>query len=339
MARPKRKQMELHKQTRCVAMTGTASFLGQNLLAALADDVGIDRVVAIDLKRPEAAGKKVRFYEIDLTQAAAEARLAEILAAEGASTLVHLAFQASPSHATAYAHELESVGTMHVLVAARQARVRKVVMRSSTLLYGARPSNPNYLAEHQPLRAPKTEPFFADKMQAEVELGRFVERAESGACATVLRLAPLLGPNVENFLTRWLSRRFVMTMMGFDPLIQVLHEADAVAAFKLAIDRDCPGTFNVCADGVLPVSKVIEAAARVALPVPHPIAEPLVALAWVAQLAPAPASFLSYLRFLCVADGAHAREAMGFRPAFTTREAVTAYAEAQHAREGRLLEV
>jgi UDP-glucose 4-epimerase len=332
----KRKLQRATPAARVIAVTGTSSFIGQNLLGLFDEDQTIGRVVAIDIKPPLGAGKKTRFYEVDLTQPAAEARLAEILAAEGARTLVHLAFQSSPSQATAYAHELESVGTMHLLVAARQARVRKLVMSSLTLLYGAHPSNPNFLGEHQPLRATKREPFFADKIEAETEVSRFVERSE-GVIATVLRTAPVLGPTVDNYLTRYLSRRFVMTMMGFDPLLQFVHEVDAIAAFKLAVDRDVPGTFNICGDGVLPLSTVIKLAGRVAVAIPHPIAEPINTLAWMAQLAPAPSTFLSYLRFLSVADGSRARDVMGFRPAYTTREALTDFVNAQRLRDVKLL--
>lgn len=324
-------------RAKVVAVTGAASFLGTNLIGLLEEDERIVRIVAVDIKMPSTAGSKTRFYDVDFTQPTTEARLAEILAAERADTVVHLAFLASPSHATAWAHELESVGTMHVLVAARHAQIRKFVMWSQTLLYGAHPSNPNFLSERHPLRAPKREPYFADKMAAEAEATRFAQRAQ-GSVVTVLRLAPILGPTVRNYLTRFLSRRLVPTMMGFDPLLQFVHEVDAIAAFKLAIDRDLPGTFNIVGDGVLPLSTVIKLAGRVAVPVPHPIAEPAAGIAWLAQLAEAPPSFLKYLRFLCVADGQKAKTRMGFRPAYTSREALLDFTSAQRLRDVRLLQ-
>src|SRR5262245_54556173 len=111
-----------------VALTGSASFLGSNLIGLLEEEDRVERIVAIDVKPSSTAGKKTRSYEVDFTQPTAEARLAEILAAERVDTLAHLAFLSSPSHAAAWAHELESVGTMHVLVAARQAQVHKLVM-------------------------------------------------------------------------------------------------------------------------------------------------------------------------------------------------------------------
>ncbi len=324
-------------RARVVALTGAASFLGTNLIGLLEEDDRVQRIVALDVKPPATAGKKTRAYDVDLTQPTAEARLAEILAVERVDTLMHLAFLASPTHAAAWAHELESVGTMHVLVAARHAQVRKLVLWSQTLLYGAHPSNPNFLSERHPLRASVNEPFFADKIEAEGEALRFAQRAD-GAVVTILRTAPILGPTVDNYVTRYLSRRLVPTMLGFDPLVQFLHEVDAIAAFKLAVDRDVPGTFNVVGEGVLPLSTVIKLAGRIAVPFPHPLAQPLTAILWAAQLADAPPVFLKYLRFLCVADGQKAWDVMGFRPAYTTREALVDFSSAQRLRDVKLLQ-
>jgi UDP-glucose 4-epimerase len=292
--------------------------------------------VAIDHKPAPTGREKTRSYELDLTQPTAESRVAEILAAEHVDTIAHAAFLSSPTHATAWAHELESVGTMNVTVAARHAQVRKFVLWSHTWLYGARPSNPNFLTEKHPLRAPTKEPFFADKMDAEEQARKLAQRSP-GTVVTILRTAPILGPTVQNAITRYLARKIVPTMMGFDPLVQFLHEADAMTALHLAVMRDTPGTFNIVGDGVMPLSTAIRLAGRVSFPVPHPVAESVTAVGWVAQLVEAPPSFLKYLRFLCVADGRRARDVMGFRPAYSSREAVLDFAGAQHMRDVRLL--
>jgi UDP-glucose 4-epimerase len=323
-------------KTGVVAVTGAAGFLGSNLISLLEDDERIRRVVAIDVKAAPTARAKTRSYEVDLTQPAAEARVAEILAAEHVEAIAHCAFLATPTHATAWAHELESVGTMHVSVAARQARIRKLVLWSNTWLYGAHPSNPNFLTEKHPLRAPTSEPYFADKIEAEEQARKLAQRAP-GTVVTILRTAPILGPTVHNVVTRYLARKLCPTMMGFDPLLQFLHEIDAIEALRLALLRDVPGTFNVVGEGVIPLSTAIRLAGRVAVPIPHPIAETLAALGWVAQLVDAPPSFLKYLRFLCVADGQRAHTVMGFRPAHTSREALLDFVNAQRLRDVKLL--
>jgi len=322
---------------RVVALTGAASFLGRNLVGLLEEDPSVRRVVAIDVKAPDTAGSKTRMYEVDLTAPSAEERVAEILAAEEVDTLVHLCFLSSPTHATAWAHELESVGTMHLLNAARQVSLRKLVMWSQTLLYGAHPTNPNFLTERHPLRADQGEPYLADKIAAEREVLAFGAKSK-GTVVTILRTAAIVGPTVHNYVTRYLDQRAVPTLLGFDPLWQFVHEVDALAAFKLAIDRDYPGTFNIVGEGVLPLSTVIRLAGRTNVPLVHTLARPLIGALWVAQVSPTPPSFLRYLRYLCVADGDKAARVMGFRPAYTTREALLDFISAQRLRDARLLQ-
>jgi UDP-glucose 4-epimerase len=325
------------RERRAVAVTGADTFLGRNLIGILEEDDAVSRIVAIDVASPRTAARKTSFYKVDLTQPSVDARLAEILQAEDVHTFVHLAFLGSPTHAAAYAHELESVGTMHVLNACRERRIRKFVMSSQTLLYGPSPSNPNFLTEDHPLHGLPESQFTQDKIEAEHEARRFgADHPES--IVTILRFAAVLGPTVRNWVSRWLSRRLVPTVMGFDPLVQFVHEMDAVAALKLALDRDVPGTFNIVGDGVLPVSTVVKLAGRVAIPIPHFLARPTGGLLWAANMGEAPPVFLTFLRYLCVADGARATRALGFRPAYSTREAVLDFAGALRLREARLLQ-
>lgn len=320
-----------------VAITGADSFLGRNLIGLLEEDEGYPRIVALDVRRPRTAGRKTRYYEVDLTHPGVEARIAEIFVAEEVDTLVHLAFLSSPTVAEAWAHELESVGTMHVLHACRQVPLSKLVMSSSTLLYGALPDNPNHLTESHPLRGIPGSRFLTDKIDAEKQVRRFAE-ASPECAVTVLRLAPVLGPTVRSWVTRWLSRRAVPTLLGFDPLVQFLHEMDAVAAFKLALDRRAPGAFNIVGEGVLPISTVIKLAGRVSVPLPRSVLRTATSLLWMANLNEAPPHFIPFLRYVCVADGSAAERSLGFVPAFSTREAVLDFAGALRLREAKLMQ-
>ena len=321
---------------RVVAVTGAAQFLGTNLIGVLEEDPNVRTIVCLDTEAPTTAGAKSRFYNVSLTETLAEERLAEILSAEAVDVVIHLAFLDSPTHSAAFAHELESVGTMHVINACRRTKVHKIVMRSQTLLYGAHPTNPNYLSEKHPLRARRTESFFADKIEAETEVLRFGKPGQ-GRIATVLRIAPIIGPTVDNFVTRYLSHRLAPTVLGFDPLWQFVHEADAVRALRLAALYDAPGVFNIVGEGVLPLRTVIKLAGRSALPLPRSFASGLTAALWVSQLAEAPPAFFDYLQYICVADGALARKELGFDPLYTSREALIDYANAQHLRVVKLL--
>lgn len=321
---------------RVIALTGARTFLGRNLLGLLEEDDRARRLVVIDDQVPVSAGPKTRSYVVDRTQPNASARIAEILAAESVDTFVHLGFLASPTRNTAWAHEIESVGTLHVLHACRERPVQKFVMASSTHLYGPRFDNPNFLSESHPLRGLTGCPFLGDKIDAEHQVQAYA-RDHQNAHVTVLRFAPMIGPTVESYITRWLAGGVVPTLLGFDPLLQFVHEVDALAALKLSIDRDVSGIFNIAGEGVLPVSTVIKLAGRANLPLPHFVAERVSALLWLAGLFDVPAPMLQFLRHLCVADGEKARAELGFSPGYTTREAVLEFGTTLRLREARLL--
>lgn len=325
-----------HRPGRIVAVTGTSGFLGRNLVGLLEDSERVERVISLDPQAPATAGRKTRHFDVDLTRGNPEERLAEILGAEGVDTLVHLAFRSSPSHRPSNVHELESVGTMHTLNACRRTQVHKVVLWSQTFLYGAHPTNPNFLSERHPLRSERGDVFFGDKLEAEADALDFGKRGR-GRIVTILRTAPIVGPSVDNFVTRYLGQRVVPTVMGFDPLWQFLHESDAVAAFKRAIDHDATGVFNISGEGVLPLSKVIRVVGRTRIPLPRPAASLAIGALWAARASAIPAAFLDYLQYVCVADTARARRELGFVPMYTSREAVMDFASAQTLRDVKLL--
>lgn len=335
MARSRASLVPSTRRGRSIALTGACSFLGKNLIGMLEEDPTVARLVAIDVEKPETAGAKTRLYDVDLTLPTADERVAEILEAEQVDTVLHLAFLSSPTHGSAWAHELESVGTMHLLNGARQAPPKRLVLWSQTWLYGAKPSNPNFLTESYPLAAPDGEPYFADKIAAEREVRRFAKQ-QPDTVVTVLRTAPIVGPTVNNYMIRYLSRPVLVKLLGFDPLWQFVHEIDAVAAFRIAIERGRPGVYNVVGDGILPLSKVVQLVGRPAAPLPLPLASSMATMMWTGQLAPWPPSFLPYLRYLCVGDGTRAADELGFRPAYTTQEALMDFVSAQRLRDVRL---
>ncbi len=319
-----------------VALTGVRTFLGRSLLKLLEEDDRVRRLVVIDSDAPVAAGAKSRSYLVDRTQPSAPARIAEILAAEGVDTFVHLGFLDSPTRKLAWAHELESVGTLHVLNACRERPVKKFLLGSTTALYGPHFDNPNFLTELHPLRGLPATPFLADKIDAERQVLAYA-REHRGACVTVLRFAPLIGPTVESYVTRWLTRPMVPTLLGFDPLVQFVHEVDALAALQLALARDVPGVFNIVGDGVLPLSTVIKLLGHTNLRLPRFFVQRMTALLWAAGLSEVPPTLLRFLRYLCVADGERAKRELGFSPGYTSREAVLELGATLRLRAARLL--
>src|SRR3989338_6574118 len=160
MPMPRRKNPE----EPVIALTGTAGFVGSCLLRELEKDPRYRKIVAIDHRKPPFETKKTKFYRLDVTETLADATLLEIFKKEAVDTVVHAAFPVSPPHDLAWAHELVSVGTMYVLDACAAKKIRKLVMASTTEVYGAHPTNPNFLTEDHPQRGGFKSRFLADKI-------------------------------------------------------------------------------------------------------------------------------------------------------------------------------
>jgi UDP-glucose 4-epimerase len=308
-------------EQRIVAVTGAHGFFGSQVIRQLEEDRRYYKILAIDIRKPEVPMDKTQFHKVDLTSPTADAEVAAVLAREGADTLVHAAFLYGPTHAESWAHELELIGTIRVLNAAAEVGLRKLVQWSLTAVYGAYHDNPNFLTESHALRGHPASRYLRDRVAAEQEVAAF--RAEHPeTVVTVLRTANTLGPTIPNFVTRYFRTPAVPVLMGYDPLMQFLHEEDAVDAFKLAIDHDVPGVFNVAGDGVLPYSTVLAMMGRVPLPIPTFLAFPTAHALWVTQALETPPAFLDMLRYICVADTRAARERLGFQPRFDIRSTI-----------------
>ncbi|HTJ43461.1 MAG TPA: NAD-dependent epimerase/dehydratase family protein [Kofleriaceae bacterium] len=308
-------------EARVVAITGACTFLGTELLRRLAEDRRYAKVLALDVREPAVRADKIQFVKIDLTQPTIDGDIATLLIQEKVDTLVHGAFLSHPTHAQEWAHELEDVGTMHVLNACSSAGPRRVVMISTTLVYGAHRENPNFLDEHAELRGHRDSRFINDKVKAEKQAARFA-RENPGTEVCVLRFAPILGPTVDNMFTRFYSRPVTPVMMGHDPLVQFVHEQDAAWALEIAVGARAVGAYNIVGKGVLPYRTVLAMMGRVPAPMPYMLARQLSKALWATQVFDSPPSFLDFLLYLCVAEGSRAKGELGFRARFNIKRTI-----------------
>ena len=319
-----------------VAITGSG-FKGMALLRWLENSPEFPRVVFLDYRKPTEVLKKTKFYRIDLTETLADVQLYEILAQEGIETLVHTAMPITPPRNMAWAHELLSVGSVYVCNAAAEAGVRKMILASTADVYGAFPDNPAYLTEDQAPRGGLKSRFLADKIDAERQYLKY-SRKYPDSVMTILRPATILGPTIQSYKTRYLQRALVPTVLGYDPLVQFIHEADLFQAFQHAIRKDCPGIFNLASKGVIPLSRAIRLMGKMPLPLSLLGLKTLVQTLWFLDISPAPATHLDFLKYSCLVAWERAEEVMGFAPRYNCKETLLEFVGAQRLRDIRLQE-
>lgn len=335
---PKKSQTtKRSKPQKSIVLIGVRGFKGLNILKRLEANPRYKKVIAIDIHKPDISLKKTKFYKLDLTETLADDHLANILIQENCDTLIHTAFPITPPHDEAYAHELVAIGAYYIVNACDAAKVRKIVMVTTTDVYGAFPLNPNYLTESMPVRGHQQSKFLADKIDAEKQALKYQQK-HPDRIVTILRPCTILGPSIDSYKTRFLRRPFVTTILGFDPLFQFVHEDDVINAMQHLIDEDHKGIFNLAGDGVLPLSRVIELCNKINLKLPQIGFKTSVQALWMLDLAPAPASHINFLRYLCIADNSKIKRELNFEPQFTTKEALLSFVAADRIRKFKVME-
>lgn len=332
--------MTIQKKTKekSIVILGVRGFKGKSLLKFLETDPKYKKVIAIDHKKPNITLKKTKFYKLDLTQTLADVTLTEILKKENCDTLIHTAIPVNPPRNESLGHEVIAIGTYYICNACQAANVRKIVMGSTADVYGAFPTNPNFLSEDMKLKGHLQSKILKDKIDAENQVIKYHQKNPS-SIVTILRPCTILGPTINSYKTRYLQRSFVITMLGFDPLLQFVHEDDVTAAMKKLIDEDHPGIFNLAGDGVLPLSRVIEISGKYNLRLNQIGFKSLVQLLWYADISPAPASHVNFLRYLCIVDNTKIKNEVDFKPRYSTKEALLSFVGADRLRQINLAEV
>ncbi len=138
----------------------------------------------------------------------------------------------------------------------------------------------------------------------------------------------------QNPLQRVGSLPVLPKVMGYDPLMQFVHEDDCLYAFERATLAPHPGVFNIVGRGVLPLSTILRLAGKRAIPLPAPLLYRMAYYPSQGQTGDPPAGFYDYLRYLWVADGQRGWDAFG-EPVYSTKEAWISFVSARRMRRYR----
>ena len=315
-----------------ILVVGAHTVLGSLIIDDLEKNPEVSEFWVLDLHTPKKKFKKLRFIKLDLVEPGNDELLSEKLSEHGITTLLHCALKTNPSFNWMSAHELEVIGTLTLINAAKAAGLRKFILCSTTAVYGASPKNPNYIKESAPLLASKQIGFIRDKVEAEKLVARLYED-DPKMIVTVLRFGLILGPHSKNYFTEVFRRPVMLTLLGYDPLMQFIHETDALDALKIAIATDHRTTFNIVGRSVIPLSYALRESGKIRLPLITSIAYPFIQALWTMHIAAVPGKVLDYFRYLCVADGEKAKLVMGFKPKFSSKEAFLEFTKTKRRQE------
>jgi UDP-glucose 4-epimerase len=301
-------------------ITGVCGGVGRVLLRHLLAHTDLN-IIGIDkrnwvLDQPE----RFEFRRVDLRRGAAE----DVFRTVRPWGLVHLAFVSDQRVPIAKRHEINVQGTQRVLDWCRKYETRKIVMLSRASVYGARPDNSTMMTEDMPLRLGAAYEELADLVEFD-HLCRTWMWKHQEAELVLLRPVHIVGPNIrEGMLYTYLQRDPVPTALGFDPMIQLVHETDVIGAIARALETSSRGIYNVTGPGALPLCELLRRLGRRRLPIPHPLLSITDRLAFSVGLSRLPPHAIDFVRFSCVVDGSRLRDELGYEPTMTLSETIAA---------------
>lgn len=298
-----------------VLVTGICGNLGRRVARHLHRE---RRVIGLDRRKFPGKPKDIEHFAIDLRRHRVEDIFREITI----NAVVHLGVMHDPRDNSEEHHTWNVRGLSRLLEYASRHRVQKFILLSSANVYGPRPDNAQFLDEDAPLLAAGA---FSD-MRDLVELDMLVQSffwKYPEIETVILRPTHILG-TVHNAPSNYLRLKLAPTLMGFDPMLQTVHQDDVVRAIQLSLRPGIRGIFNLAGPQALRLSAILRKLNRSYVPIPYTLARFGVKRLWSLRMTSFPAPELDFVRYVCMVDDRRARAVLGYEPAFGIHETLHA---------------
>ena len=295
-----------------ILITGVASGLGRLLARRLLENFevcGVDRVPW------EGRPQNVTVHVVDLRKRGFE----DVIRTELPSAVVHMGFVRDFKVDVERRHDVNVRGTKKLLDHCAHYGVQRLVVLSSGTVYGALYDNPFYMDEDRVLEASRAYPEIRDIVEVDAVTTAFLWRyPHIRTC--VLRPVNVLGHYARSMMSEYLRLDRPPTVMGFDPLMQFIHEQDVVEGIALTLEHGLQGVFNVVGPGQVPLHTAIKETGGNARSLPEFLFRPAIRGLFSAGMVPWPEGAIDFLKFPVTLSGRRFVEATNFRPLFGLEE-------------------
>jgi UDP-glucose 4-epimerase len=315
---------------RRVLITGVSSLVGGELARRLERDPEVERVFGLDTRKPGVQLESTELIEADIRSPT----IARLIPQTGADTVVHnqIIRRPGPGMSPRAMHDINVIGSLQLLAACEKSdSISTIVIRGSAGIYGSEPNAPQFFNETMSRLFPLRTRFQRDVAEIENYFETY-SRRHPQVCCTMLRYQPSIGPSLDTQVSRYLSLPLVPTYLGFDPRLQLVHQHDALEALVAAVGRPVRGAVNVAGPGTIGLTRMIRLSGRPSVPVASPLFGSAVSAAKRLRLLDFSDDFQRLLRYGRAVEVTRLAEEVGYRPRYSTPEAVKDWAAKQGGR-------
>jgi UDP-glucose 4-epimerase len=289
-----------------ILITGIAGRLGRRVANRLRRN---HQVIGIDRRPCPALPTDVVHHRVDIRRRPAE----DIFRQGHLDAVLHLGVIHNFRIPAEQLHARNVIGTETLLRYVSRYGVKKLILLSSGDVYGPSPENSQFIDEDAPLMASQRFP----EIRALVAVDRMVQSffwRHHDIETVILRPAFIVGPNVRNAPSKYFRLRVIPTLMGFDPMVQLIHEDDLLRMIDAALKPGVRGLFNLAGTAPVPLSRIIKILGKPTIPVPVQLARVLLEKAWKYRLTSFPAPELDHIRYNTVLDTSRAKAELAIEP-------------------------
>ena len=206
--------------------------------------------------------------------------------------------------------DLNLMGTQRILDLSLKFSIKKIIILSTFHVYGALSDNPVFINEDYPLRASIKYPELRDVVEMDQICTTWMWKNQKEIETIILRPCNIIGAQINNTMTRYLTTPYVPMCMDFNPLMQFIHEFDIGNILSQASDKLPLGIYNVAPDECISIKDAKKVLNISSSPVPSFLLEGLTKLIST-PIWKFPHYLIDYIKFACIIDNKLIKEHLG----------------------------
>lgn len=298
-----------------ILITGASGGLSEIVAEVLSKKY---ELIGVD-PRPLKVGQNFpgKFYQVDYRQR----KMAELFRSHAFSGVVHLGrVPAAARIRKNQRFNLNVLGTRSLLDLALKYNVKSFIVLSTFHVYGAHQHNHLYITEEDPLLASQTFPEVVDAVELDNVSVAFSLRNPK-VRTVILRPTNIIGPQINNQISRFLRSSACPILLGYDPMWQFIDENDMASAILLALEGKKSGIYNVTGEGVTALSHAIRLAGGNPIPIPEFLSGTVIrGLKFLGQYFPR--HLVEFFKYPVVLSDKNFKKDFGYEPKKNTADAL-----------------
>ena len=300
-----------------VLITGAAGALAKQVIQRLKNTY---QVVAVDFREQAQHGDGIPSYKLDYNKRVFE----DLFKSYKFDSVIHLGRIQSSEETITRRYNANVLGTQKLMDLAHKYGIRHLIILSTFHVYGADAYNPALMDETAPLKAAELTQDLVDSVELE-NLANIYLWKYPDLNITILRPCNIVGPGVNNTISRLLSNKYSPCLLGFSPIMQFIHIEDMADAIELAHQEYHRGVFNVAPSDWVAFQDALEHCGCTPVPIPSipPILPKLISKTL--GLKSFPSYLLNYFKYPVVIDGREFENTFGFSPKRPLKEIFRTY--------------